>query len=410
MSQQGPIIVVSAGEPPPFASALHDAELSPVVPCSWADASRSLAQSAPAAVVVAASAAAEIGLEALARQIAATRLYLPLIVVDPTTSLPDNAIPCTQSGGKFDRLIARLRSALRVRTLHSTVMRRLDGGAAAHATFDDADPARDPTVLLIGRGAAYPSLSVSLGERMGVVGALRIEAAAKHLTTRDIDGIVLGEGFTPRVEDAFLTVLAEDARFRNLPVVLTSDAVSPTYDLPNLEIIAAEPSRVAANALPLLRQHAFEAHLRRMLKSIDAGGLLDPRTGLLAPAAFNRDFATAVHQTVSNGGGLSVARFAFDPDHPRAQLDGARILSRLMRQMDFGAAQEDGSVIVVFAETDLRTAHMIARRLTSVIRQTSHGKRDPRSEPLVTVASLLPSDSAKSLMARLYDEARRAAS
>ena len=90
MSQQGPIIVVSAGEPPPFASALQDAELLPVVPCRWANASRSLAQLAPAAVVVAASATAEIGLEALARQVAATRLYLPLIVVHPTTSLPDN--------------------------------------------------------------------------------------------------------------------------------------------------------------------------------------------------------------------------------------------------------------------------------------------------------------------------------
>ena len=67
-------------------------------------------------------------------------------------------------------------------------------------------------MLLIGRGAAYPALSVSLGERMGVVGALSIEAAAKHLNVRDIDGIVLGEGFSPRVMDAFLTVLAEDAR------------------------------------------------------------------------------------------------------------------------------------------------------------------------------------------------------
>ena len=45
---------------------------------------------------------------------------------------------------------------------------------------------------------------------MGVVGALSIEAAAKHLNTRDIDGIVLGEGFSARVVDAFLTVLAED--------------------------------------------------------------------------------------------------------------------------------------------------------------------------------------------------------
>jgi len=91
-------------------------------------------------------------------------------------------------------------------------------------------------------------------------------------------------------------------------------------------------------------------------------------------------------------------------------LDGARILSRLMRQMDFGSVEEDGSVIVVFAETDLRTAHMIARRLSSVMKHTSHGKRDARSEPIVTLATLMPSDSAKSLLARLTEEARRAAS
>jgi hypothetical protein len=294
--------------------------------------------------------------------------------------------------------------------LHVTVMRRLDDDLAAQTTLPETDPARDATVLLVGRGAAYPSLSVSLGERMGVVGALSIEAAAKQLNIRDIDGIVLGEGFSARVVDAFLTVLAEDARFRNLPVVVTSDEVALAYDLPNLEIISGDPERVAANALPLIRQHAFEAHLSRTLRSIDAGGLLDPRTGLLTSAAFNRDFATAVYQTLSRGGGLSVARFAFDPAHARAQLDGARILSRLIRQMDFGAALEDGSVVVVFAETDLRTAHMIARRLSSVMRHTSHGKRDVRSEPVVTLATMLPTDSAKSLLARLYDEARRAAS
>jgi len=166
----------------------------------------------------------------------------------------------------------------------------------------------------------------------------------------------------------------------------------------------------AKNALPLIRQHAFEAHLSRTLRSIDAEGLLDARTGLLTAAAFNRDFATAIYQTQSRGGGLSVARFAFDPAHLRAQLDGARILSRLMRQMDFGAAQDDGSVIVAFAETDLRTAHMIARRLSSVMRHTSHGKRDTRSEPVVTLATMLPSDSAQSLLARLTNEARRVAS
>jgi hypothetical protein len=410
MSQQGPIIVVSTAERPSFATALDDAKIFPIIETAWADASRAVAQMQPAAVLVAMSEIVEPGFAALAKQIAARQPYLPLIAIDPKTPLPENAIPFSQTGGNFDRLIARLRAALRTRTLHATVMRRLDDDPAAPTTLPDTNPARDATVLLIGRGAAYPALSVSLGERMGVVGALSIEAAANHLNIRDIDGIVLGEGFSARVVDAFLTVLAEDARFRNLPVVATSEGLAPAYDLPNLEIISGDAERVAANALPLIRQHAFEAHLSRTLRSIDAGGLLDPRTGLLTSAAFERDFATAVYQTLSRGGGLSVARFAFDPDHARAQLDGARILSRLMRQMDFGAAREDGSVVVVFAETDLRTAHMIARRLSSVMRHTSHGKRDARSEPVVTLATLLPSDSAKSLLARLYEQARRAAS
>jgi hypothetical protein len=354
--------------------------------------------------------AGEPRLDALAKQIATQRPYLPLIVVDPQTSLPENALPFSQTSGNPDRMLARLRAALRVRTLHATVMRRLDGAQDVSISPPETDPARDATVLLIGRGAAYPALSVSLGERIGVVGALSIEAAAKHLNVRDIDGIVLGEGFSARVMHAFLTVLAEDARFRNLPVVLTSHELAPAYDLPNLEIIVGEPAYIAANALPLIRQHALEAHLSRTLRAIDAGGLLDPKTGLLTKVAFGRDFATAVYQTQSRGGGLSVARFAFDPAHPRAQVDGARIISRLMRRMDFGVADDDGSVVVAFTETDLRTAHSIARRLSSVMRHTSHGKRDLRAEPVVSVATMLPQDSAKSLLARLDDEARRAAS
>jgi hypothetical protein len=409
MSQQGPIIIVSTAQRPSFASALDDAKIFPIIDTGWTDAPRAIEQLQPAAVLVAMSDTAKADIETLAKPIAARQPYLPLLAIDPGIRLPENAIPFSQASGNDDRLVARLRAALRVRSLHATVMRRLDD-PAARKTLADIDPARDATVLLLGRGTAYPSLSVSLGERMGIVGALSVEAAAKHLNTRDIDGIVLGEGFSPRVVDAFLTVLAEDARFRNLPVVVTLEGIAPAYDLPNLEVISGEPARIAANALPLIRQHAFEAHLSRTLRSIEAGGLLDPMTGLLTAAAFNRDLATAVYQTLSRGGGLSAARFAFDPNNARAQFDGARILSRLMRQMDFGAVQEDGSVIVVFVEADLRTAHMIARRLCSVMRHTSSGKREARSEPVVTIANMLPTDSAKSLLARLHEEARRAAS
>ena len=409
MSQQGPILVVSTARRPSFAATLDLARLFPVVETEWADAAHAVEQVQPAAVLAATSDTDEAGLAELAARVAARQPYLPLISVDPQVPHPDNVIPFFQSqGGSSDRLVARLRAALRVRSLHATVMRRLE--PATPMALAHIDPARDATVLLIGRGGAYPTLSVALGERTGVVGALSIEAAAKHLNVRDIDGIVLGEGFSARVIDAFLTVLTEDARFRNLPVVVTAGDLARTYDLPNLEVVSDDVVQVVATALPLIRQHAFEAHLSRTLKAIDADGLIDARTGLLTREAFERDFASAIYQTQQRGGGLSVARFAFDPEHPRAQFDGARIISRLMRQMDFGAAQEDGSVVVVFAETDLKTAHTIARRLSSVMRHTSHGQRDERSEPTVTVATLLPNDSAKSLRSRLQEEAHRAAS
>jgi hypothetical protein len=411
MSQQGPIIVVSNDQDSSsFSRALDDAKFFPIVDTALADASRAVAQLRPAAVLVGPSEVDEALFEALAEQIAAHELYLPLIALNPTATLPENALPFSHSDGKLDRLIARLRAALRVSTLHATLMRRLDDDPAARTILADTDPSHDAVVLLIGRGASYPALSVALGERMGIVGALSIEAAAKHLNVRDIDGIVLGEGFSPRVVDAFLTVLAEDARFRNLPVVVTSHGLVPDYDLPNLEIISGEPAYIANNALPLIRQHAFEALLRRTLRSLDAGGLLDPRTGLLTRIAFERDLAAAVHQTLSRGGELSLARFAFDASNTRSQFNGARILSRLMRQMDFGTLQNDGSVVVAFADADLRTSHGIARRLSSVMRHTSNGKREARLEPAVTIATLLPSDSTETLRARLYEPERRAAS
>jgi hypothetical protein len=408
MSQQGPILVVSNAGRPSFTAALGEANLFPMVDTGWDDAARAVAQVQPAAVLAAMPGATDPQLEALAKQIAARKPYVPLIAVDPQTRPPETALPFLQSGGNFDLLMPRLRAALRVRTLHMTVLRRLEDGSVK-TRVPDTDPGRDATVLLIGRGAAYPALSVALGERMGIVGALSIEAAANHLNTRDIDGIVLGEGFSPRVVDAFLTVLAEDARFRSLAVVLTSHELAPSHNLPNLEIITGEPADIAAGALPSIRQHAFEAQLSRVLRAIEAEGLLDPQTGLLTRKAFDRDFSVAVEQTKLAGGGLSVARFAFDANNPRAQLDGARIISRLMRRTDFGAVRRDGSVIVLFADTDLRSAHAIARRLSAVMRHTSSGRRSD-SEPLVTVASLMPSDTPTSLLARLYEGVRRAAS
>jgi hypothetical protein len=251
-----------------------------------------------------------------------------------------------------------------------------------------------------------------LGQQMGVIGALSIEAGAKHLNIRDIDGVIVGEGFSPRIASAFLTVLSEDARFRHLPVIVAGSlaGIKSSYGLANLEVIRGEPQQVVANAAPLIRQQAFEARLNRALKSLDAGGVLDPRTGLLTTEAFDKDFARAVSDITSRGGGLSAARFSFEGKDVRSSLDAARILSRLMRRMDFAALQADGSIIAAFAETDLRMANVIVRRLASVLKHTMLSADETRLDPHVTLATLKANDSAEAVLERLQTGNQRAAS
>lgn len=414
MSQQGPIITVSNREGRTLADAISQVKTFPLVDVGWPDTADAIARLRPAAVLAADLDGHEVALANLAKQAARVDPYVPVLAVDPGTVLPQNVLPFTQAGRNAERLVSRLNAALRVRGLHVTLLRRLANERSTSTRMPTSDPINDATVLLIGRGAGYPALSVALGEQMGVVGALSIEAAAKHLNAREIDGIIIGDGFTLRVLDAFLTVLSEDSRFRNLPVLVGSGSgLSADYDLPNLEISNGDPRTIAAHAVPLIRQQAFESRIARALKSIDVGGLLDPRTGLLNEDAFSRDFETAVTDTQTRGAGLSAARITFAQGSisERMRLDAARILSRLMRRMDFATLDEEGAIVVVFAETDLRNAHAIARRLTSVLKHTMYStKRDQRLDPQVTLATLLPGDSAAAILRRLQTEAHRVAS
>ena len=151
MSQQGPFLIIANAGRPTFAEALEEARMFPIVDAQWADAASAVMHVQPAAILTDGLGVDEQHLEALARQIATRKPYLPLIVVDPAGMLPENAIPFALSGGNSDRLAARLRAALRIRALHATVLRRLADEWVGAATLPDVDCARDATVLLIGR-------------------------------------------------------------------------------------------------------------------------------------------------------------------------------------------------------------------------------------------------------------------
>ncbi len=141
-----------------------------------------------------------------------------------------------------------------------------------------------------------------------------------------------------------------------------------------------------------------------MLKSLDTEGVIDPETGLLGRTAFWRDLDRAVQEAEETGGALSVARFAFEGmTDRRANLDAARLFSRLVRNIDFACREQDGSILAAFTETDLRSAHVVARRIASILRHTmlSPGRDRRTIKPTITLATLKPSDNLSTLVARV---------
>jgi hypothetical protein len=409
MALLGPVVVVAEHPATDMVEALGNAGAFPIVEASWADARSAIDEIQPSALVLAEPEPPPNPrlAQVLASRIEAMSLLMPVLARladDGTVPIPYALAVSVKD--PMSRLIDRLRSALRVRNLHATVLRRSvpPGQPARDCAFPLHGSLDHATVLCVGRGRFYPALAVAVGERVGLIGAMSVETAARFLNSRDIEGIVIGDGFGPRVVEALLTVLAEDARFRDLPVgVLGSQSVGDDR-LPNLIQLDRDPDRLVERLLPFVRRQAFEGHLKRLLKSLETDGTLDPATGLFARAAFWNDLERAVKETESTGGCLSVARFSFEETSDgRAHLDAARLFSRLVRNIDFACQEQDGSILAAFTATDLRSAHVVARRIASVLKHTMLSPDHDRNaiRPTVTLATLKPSDNLSTLVARV---------
>lgn len=419
MALQGSFVVVADKSAPDVVEALRGAGAFPIIESDWAQAPAALSAAEPEAVVLADAGADARCSAALAKALAdrrkAERAFMPVVArarEDGSALVPDALT--LAANAPAERILSRLGSALRIRTLHSTVLRRtrmLAARGELPPELPRTDPLDEAAVLLAGRGRSYPALSVAVGECVGVIGALSVESAARALHARDVEGIVIGDGFGPRIVEALLTVLAGDVRFRDLPIAVVGGHPATVEafatHLPNLDRIAEGPARLVERFMPLVRLHAFGERLRRMLKSLEAKGMVDPDTGLLGHEAFWRDLNRAVDDAEKRGVGLSIARFSFDGGDRRSSLDAARLLARLMREVDFACHEADNSIFAVFTETDLRAAHVVARRIASILKNTTMApdRKHIGIEAAVTLATLRATDSVDSLIARVVGRA-----
>ena len=97
--------------------------------------------------------------------------------------------------------------------------------------------------------------------------------------------------------------------------------------------------------VPLVRMRAFEARLKRMLKSLDTEGMFDPESGLLTRQSFWHDLSKVTVEAADRSMPLSVARFSFDgAADERAEPRCRAAMTRLIRNIDFATRDEGGAI------------------------------------------------------------------
>jgi GGDEF domain-containing protein len=410
MALLGPVVVVAEIPATDFIDVLAKAGAFPIAQTRWADVPAAIGETQPVALAIAdrqtipSSRQVDAAIECIETRGGPVMPVIALVDSSSTPAIP-GALPIAIDDSA-ERVIARLHSALRIRTLHAAVLRRsLAAGAKKPvAAFVPPDLLEESTVLCVARGGSYPALSLPIARRASLIGALSIDTAARYLNARDVDGVVIGDGLGPGVVEALLILLADNPRFRDLPVGVLNNAAADDERLPNLVHVDADPARLVERILPFVRLHAFESQLARALKALESEGAIDPNTGLFAAQAFWRNLERAVRESEKKNSALSVARFTFEGlADRRAHVDAARLFSRLVRNTDFACQEQDGSVLAAFTKTDLRSAHLLARRIGGVLRQTmlSPGGDRRAIKPTITLAALKPRDDLGTLVARL---------
>src|SRR5690348_12420763 len=128
MALQGPIVVIADKKDAELIGALGADGAFPIVEATWRDGADAIARIEPAAVVTTDPEHPSEHVAAVRAAVAAAGTpYLPVVarVVDGAAPALAGALPITRRAPP-GRIAVRLASALRVRTMHATALRRAD--------------------------------------------------------------------------------------------------------------------------------------------------------------------------------------------------------------------------------------------------------------------------------------------
>lgn len=334
-----------------------------------------------------------------------------------------------------DQLCHRLRSLVRLNTMHEELTRRL--GTSARYGLDAPPPITAPgsiensRVLVLGEAADFAAIESALARHAGLVGALSCANALDYLAREQFDTVIVSAGIDigPYVE--FARELRRNSRRFNLPLLLLADpdalrGTNALFEAGFTDVIGrpytGEELRIRVDAL--VRESRFREALRtvyvraRHFATSDAltglynrGFLMEHLEAVVADAARTSQSFTLAGLIVTNISRINAMVGYAGGDRVLRQI--GETIGLLVRGEDLACRLSGRRFAILLPDTSAERAALALQRIAGVIGHTAfavEGHHHPISVALDScIAGYQPGETAESLLARVRTAGLKAA-
>ncbi len=329
----------------------------------------------------------------------------------------------------------RIRSLVRLNTMHEELVRRLDTSAKygldAPPPLDPPGEIDDATVLVVGEVADFAMIENALSARATLVGALTPATALDYLARRSFDAIIVNADLETGPYLEFVREVRRNSRLFNLPILLLAqmaalEKADTLYETGITDAVAKSFSsqEIRIRVDTLVRESRFRDSLKGVYSQAKHFATGDALTGLYNRGFLLEHLSSVISDTVRSSQSVSVAGVSIAN---MAQLNsmlgyagGDRIIRQvgetvglLIRGEDLACRYSGNRFAIMLPDTPVENATRALDRINGVITNTEfavEGHHYPISVALHSgIAGYQDGDTADRLVARSWTTQLKAA-
>lgn len=345
------------------------------------------------------------------------------------TPVPSDIDDLLLGTAKPAQICHRLRSLVRLNTMHEELVRRLNTSAKYGV---DAPPNVMPPrtvenvqILYYGETMGFTSIEDALSKHATIVGALSSGTAIDYLARVPFDSVLVDAGDDPSAYLEFASNLRRNSKFFNLPILMLCSAeklksLDEAYDAGVTDVLLkpASQEEIRVRTLALIREHRFRNSLRHIYAAAKHYATNDALTGLYARGFLFEHLTNVISDTKDTSQTFSIAAFDIatlaEINQQLGHASGDRLIRQvgeliglLVRGEDLAARYSGKKFVVILPDTPAEQADNAVQRIRGVIHHTEFVIPDHMSPVHVdlrtNVAGYCEGDTAESLIDRVWD-------